>query len=457
MSNTMTIRPRFSALFLAGSLAACSNDVVDLGGGTLSQQVTYDSRCAESPIIEGDVTVTNQAELDALLGCEEIRGALSVRIFEGTDLTPLADLRAVDGNLTLGEILPLSDGFSVAAIEAWRLELQRVLAIAEAGWLTSLAGVESIERTGGLSLNYIGAPSLEAFESLRLVNGGVEGEISGSLSISAAQNLVDLGGLENVRSFRALNVVDNPLLESLDGLRVGTTLDALTLQSNPRLSDIDALLPLTAVLYNVFIFDTAITDVDGLANLVDARQGLALSSNPELTQADALGALQVADFLVFEDCPKLERLPEFENLDGINGFKVMRNAALRSISLNFPNWNAFNIVDGVDVSIAAGVIEIGDNQELESITFEAGFRAAQVLSVYRNASLARLDLGSLERLDQLDIVGNPALTEVALGKLQTVDTLRVFGNAQLSTSELRGVRTFESEFGLNADDPPPAP
>ena len=39
--------------------------------------------------------------------------------------------------------------------------------------------------------------------------------------------------------------------------------------------------------------------------------------HPELIHADALNGLEVVEYLVFEDCPKLERLPEFGNLVGI--------------------------------------------------------------------------------------------------------------------------------------------
>ena len=52
---------------------------------------------------------------------------------------------------------------------------------------------------------------------------------------------------------------------------------------------------------------------------------------------------------------------------------------------------------------------------------------------------------------------NPELTEVDLGALQTVDSLAVHLNTLLDPTDLRNVRTFESEFSFNADDPPPAP
>jgi hypothetical protein len=457
MSEPTHIRPRFFSLALVTALAACSNDVVDLGGGTISQDIESGSRCAESTSVEGDVHVTNQEELDALLGCQEIRGGLRIEIFEDTNLAPLADLRTVEGALFIGSYPDFPLDLSPEALEAYQLEYERVTAIAEANWLPSLEGVESLERVGGLLLNRVSAPSLEALASLRLVSGGVVPGVAGQLAISAAPNLEDLSGLENVRGFRTLVLTDNPALESLDGLVVPSALDDLTLQENPALANIDALSPLETIQFDLFFVGIGVSNLDALANLKQAWLGLALFSNPELVQVDALQGLESAEFLVFDGNPKLERLPEFRGLYSLDGFKAMRNPELQAISLNFPNLLAINIIDGIDTPLAASVIEIGENPQLASVAFEAGFRAAEVLSIYRNEALTSIDLGSLERLDRLDIYGNTALTGVSLGALQTVDSLRIIGNPSLSTVELRNVPTFQSEFIDNADEPPPAP
>jgi hypothetical protein len=456
MSDPTSIKPRFLSLALVSALAACSNDVVDLGGGTLSQNVELGSRCTESVIVEGDVHVTNQEELDALLGCEEIRGGLRIEIFEGTDLGPLGELRAVDGDLFIGSYPDFSLDLTPEAIEAYQLEYERVTAIAEANWLPSLEGVESLERVGGLSLNRLSAPSLEAFESLRLVSGSVDTALAGQLAITAAPNLVDLGGLENVRGFRVVAIADDPALESLSGLQVGASLNDLSLQNLPALTNIDALAALDNVTFDITIVGTAIPDVDALSNLRWAALGLALFDNPELTNVDGLAGLVAADFLVFDGNARLEHLPEFTNLFTLDSFKLMNNPALESLSLSFPSLQAINIIDGNDVPLAAGVFEIGGNARLQTLAVAGGLRAAEVLSIYRNDSLASIDLGSLERIDRLDIYGNTALAGVALGALQTVDSLRIIGNPSLSTAELRTVRTFASEIVDNADDPPAA-
>lgn len=459
MSNPTSIQPRFLSFALVGALAACSDDVVDLGGGELSQDVELGSRCAESTIVEGDVHVTNQAELDALLGCEEIRGGLRIEIFEDTDLRPLAELRAVEGDLFIGSYPDLSPELTPEALDANQREHDRVTAIAEANWLPSLAGVESIERVGGLLLNRISAPSLEAFQSLRLVSGNVDSALAGQLAITAVPHLVDLAGLDNARGFRVLSISDNPVLESLNGLRVGKTLNAVSLQNLPALTDIDALATLNSVLFDIEVSSTALANVDALSNLEWATLGLALVGNPELTNVDGLAGLMSADFLVFDGNPKLERLPEFSRIFALDTLKVLRNPVLESISLNFPNLplTAINIVDGSDVTLAASVVEIGENPALEAVSFEAAFQAVEVLSIHANDSLARIDLGSLERIHGLDLLGNSALAQLDLGALRAVDSLRVIGNPLLSTSELETVPTFDSLIADNAGEPPATP
>src|SRR5688572_671189 len=90
------------ASFIPLALAlACSDGEVDLGDGLISQDVTQSGRCADSPRLEGEIYVNNQAELDQLSGCERI-GGLRIVPFEGIDLTALASLRRIDGPLDIG-------------------------------------------------------------------------------------------------------------------------------------------------------------------------------------------------------------------------------------------------------------------------------------------------------------------------------------------------------------------
>src|SRR5688572_26926096 len=154
MQHRKTIGLNTSALSLA-LLAACSIDDVDLGGSSsVEQNLEVGARCADSTLIEGDVFIATREELEALRGCEAIRGDFTLMVYEGTELTPLASLREVSGAILLGasarpipdEILqnPMGNDL-IEATAAQEAEAARSAEIVQAGWLESLHGLEALE------------------------------------------------------------------------------------------------------------------------------------------------------------------------------------------------------------------------------------------------------------------------------------------------------------------------
>ena len=448
MSNQRTLVVYLTALPLVCALGACSSDVIDLGGGNVAQNLEVGARCADSPVLDGDVTVTNQAELDALLGCEEIGGSLTVNVFEDTDVAPLESLRVVGGTLILGGY-PELDNFDDEALEAYQVELARLNQIVEDGWLTTLHGVEALERVGSLTLLGIGAPDLTAFESLRSISAHNDGASAGSLLI-ANTRLEDLTGLEGVSGVRSIDIETSPALVSLDGLSVGATLDQVQLRDVPALADVSAFSEVENIQLLGLFWNTGLENMDDLSSLSSAGD-LAFLSNERLVQVDALDTLEVATSVVFETNPSLTHVPQFQNLAGLDTFKALGNASLTNVSISVPNQFKANLVQGDFIELSIDVIEIGDNPLLGSLSIDSGVTSAQVLAVYSNAALSSINLGPLRRLDRLIISGNPALESVALGDLQTVDSIAVHENPGLSTAELRLVPTFEGAFSGNAD------
>ena len=124
-------------------LAACTSDTVDLGGAEATEGLGRGSRCTDSAVIGEAVLATNQAELDALAGCEEITGDLVVDVFDGADLRPLASLRAVGGTFTLGAY-PRPEGSEFWDFYQSRALKEQVDQIVAAGYLPSLEGVEAL-------------------------------------------------------------------------------------------------------------------------------------------------------------------------------------------------------------------------------------------------------------------------------------------------------------------------
>jgi hypothetical protein len=450
MSENTLIQRSFAAFPLLTLLGACASDVVDLGGGNVAQNLERGIRCNESSVIGESVRIESQEELDALLGCEEIRGDLVIDIFPGTDLSPLASLRAVGGTFILGANTRRS-GFADPELEAAALDFDRVQQIVEAGWLGSLQGVESLERVGSLIINGIAAPNLQAFERLQNVGSHQQRSEAGRVRLSDAQNLIDLSGLESATGLGSLEIEGNPALRSLKGLQVGTELETVFLRDDPSLSDLGALAPVEVVSEVLYLYNIGAQDLDALVNLRFLGGGIALVENARLTDVSRLGALEGAQSLVFERNPKLESLPEFSSLESIDTFKALGNPELQAIALSFPALVRSNLVQDELVPISANVIEIGGNEGLRSVALPSGFEAAQVFAIYGNSSLESLDFGSLQRLDRLSIDGHPSLADVSLGALRTVDRLSVSNNPQLSAATFSGVRTFASELVGNAN------
>src|SRR5688572_20738638 len=170
------------------SLACGRADVVDLGGEG-GPDIVRGARCPDSPVVAESVRVTQQSELEALFGCERVDGDLTVEFFAGADVAPLAYLREVRGAFVLGaypEALAGEDSndyFDRVALAEENIEQ---------GYVTSLHGLEALERVGMLSLTGIGAPDLLALQSLRSVDSPGFESYGGILQVTSAANLVSL-------------------------------------------------------------------------------------------------------------------------------------------------------------------------------------------------------------------------------------------------------------------------
>src|SRR5262249_11208283 len=121
----------------------------------------------------GDLYATTQTELDAFSRCREIAGSLRISGDTVIDLTPLNDLRLVEGTLSL----------SGTSVEEWvapsTLTSVRWLTISGASYLRHVGGFSGLTQfvNGGFSLR--GNPELTTFDALQRVTA-----IDGMLDIS---------------------------------------------------------------------------------------------------------------------------------------------------------------------------------------------------------------------------------------------------------------------------------
>jgi hypothetical protein len=454
------------SLGLAVAALACTDQGVDLGGGTLVQDLARGSRCTDSTVVDDNVLVTDQAELAALEGCEEIRGQLAVQVFANADLTPLHALRIVDGALYLGASAtdPLVSPDQFSDTESLEAIQEREAPLFADGWLASFAGLESLEHIGALVLISISSSDLRGFEHLESLGGDIAsralplGFPSGKLLVENSPKLRDFAGFERVQGFDNVDLFGNPSLESLSGLSFDPTLTVLSVANSPALTNIDALAPLQFV-NTLYLDGVGLTDLQALSGLQGFGDGLFIQDNPALVDASALEGLQQGASILFDNNRALKRLPRFRNFFSLpKGLIVRDNPALEELSIDFAAATPQSFPVGNDYrEFGADWIEVGNNAALStfsvtpSIADGFGLVAAQVASIHDNPSLTRIDLGSLQRIGLLSITGNPELAEVELGALQSIESLEVRDNPQLSTAVFADTSTFERQLSGNAD------
>jgi hypothetical protein len=468
-----SVCPGRAGLAFAALLAcACSDHVVQLG--EISQDVTVDGHCQVSQT--GAILVENQAQLDQLAGCRQIDGDLFVRPFTGVDFTPLASLRVVQGKLDLGRYsvfdpIPETDSEGIDAL----YDAQQV--IVNSGWMTSLAGLEQLERVGSLSLSGLSAPSLEPLSNLRALTG------TGTLEIGPCSSLTDLHGLEGLSGLVDF-ISSCASLVSLHGLTFPTRIRNLQLMADQGIplsnGEHTQLADLTGLdveeVANLRIESSALTSFAGLEQLRQAKT-MFIYSNPLLVDLSALNSLESVDDLTVQEDARLEQLPDFSSLRTLRTLQVGYNDSLASIGSFgglMEDLEIFGVAHGDTLDpheLSADVvsqhrpddIEISYNPSLRHLSFPEGWVKAGYVSIAGNEQLESVEFSTLYSIDRLAIVANPLLDQLDLGNLRRADELYLGGTPALlqALAELPAFeRTIVAPDGtpLTADAPPdPAP
>lgn len=431
------------ALPLVAALQACSADVVNMGENPENPEqpeLPASSRCRHSTTLTGEIIVRNQEQLNELEGCEVIDGSLMIAAFAGADLRPLHALTRIEGPLDLPGQFPVTDG----AEDEW---IERYFA---SGWLSSLEGLESLERAGGLAISGLSAASLEPLENLRTLDNG-------TLFLGDCPNLRDLRGLEGLREFSTFYMFSENL-ESIAALRMPDTMDEVHITS-PKLVDLGRQ-RVRYIASNLILIRTALENLDGFAELRSIGDGLVVEANPYLKDTNALNELRSLGGLVVRSNAELTRLPNFESLYELSTLMIYDNPRLTEL----PQFGALYEIAPADSGLSArdrGLrldlrldhIEVVGNPELLRFAVPVAWRDGELVVIENNMKLREVDFGRLESIDLLSIRNNPALANVSLGALSRVDVLSVLENPSLQSSSFDAVQAFEREMVGNADAP----
>lgn len=412
-------------------VCACSGDVVNVGEN--SAETSSELAAAACPPA-GTVVVSNQAEIEALEGCEAIAGDLYVVPFEGADLGPLHALRSIQGALRFGAAPGTVDGMAV----------NRIAELEAAGWLSSLSGLESLEQVGWLYLAGFSGSDLTALSNLRVVTDG-------SLYItSCSGNLRNLHGLENLAAVDTL-YIDCDGLEDLTGLPLRTSITSLTIAGGFKGS---APLGVHFVVGDLILRGTDLESLDAFVGLEYVGGALIIQDNPVLADASGLSSLTRLRALLIRGNPALQHLPSLSGVERLDSL-VIDGTAL----LELPPFSGLSRDPEVDPTQTSepsgrvGRLQVSDNSELRRVDVPAGWRSGADVTVTRNAALEQLNLAQLATVDRLEIDANPLLATVGLEALWAAYSLHVRDNPLLAEGAFDAVQSVEREMSGNADNP----
>lgn len=360
------------------------------------------SLCATNPVVSRSLHVDNQAQLDALTGCERIEGALTLELFPGANTASLAPLQVITGVLT---------------VRANSEESREPMPIFAA-----------LEVLGGLSLSGLRIEGPPALPRLGAIQSGSRFDVRrGGLSISDCEGFIDLGVFAALEELNFLTISDTPGITSfrgLSGLRRLRRVEAegSALASLEGLAQVSGLQSLTI----------RRTNIESLEGLGAHRELLALSleDNDRLSNVRGLGLPESLNGLHISDNDRLQTVEGFEALRRVGAIELINNAVLSTTTG----------LDGLEQ--AEGVLLI-DNPMLASLEGLAGLREVRQLRISGNPALERLEgLARLEAVEALLLENDTALQSlVGLGPAS-------LGTLDVRSTALRDLTGLEQITGL---------
>jgi hypothetical protein len=361
--------------------------------------------------------ISANSELSSLEGLDNLE-FVGGNLFIGgnrllTSLEGLNKLSRVGGNVTIGAITlvpgPLAslDNFtlsndsltSLSGLEGLR-SIGRSLSITANYSLTSLSGLEGLRSIpGNLHISNASLTSLEGLDNIVFISQNVDiwtGD--GALtSLAALNNLTSIGGSLTIDFYRHGTGASTPSsFTSLEGLNnltsIGTDLRlGVTINSLAPLAKLETV-------ENVYLYDTALTNLTGLEN-VSSLSTLELLRNKSLTFTTGLTALNSVETFKVSGNGVLNSLQGFDSLTSIGRLEITDEPALAAVA---GMQNLASVNDFILVNTGLGSLAPLNNV---NVTNHLAIDKSQL------SSLAGLE-GTVELGVNLIITNNPRLTSL---------------------------------------------
>lgn len=341
-----------------------------------------------TPITCAPELIDEQAELDALEGCEVATTGLLIA-FEGADLRPLHALRVAEQGVTVG------NGF---------------------GAIPALDGLENLERAS-LQLQGVLVRDLRALRNLRSLATGSSTQFPGHLSILDCPNLESLDGLGALEVDGVyMEIVGNPQLQSLAPLTLLPRVGTITLQQNPALLDLEAVRAMEQT-ERLVLRDMPQTTLDDFSNLREADL-VEITQNGALTDLGGIAGLESFWGLSVIHNASLRVMHEFPLLNEARSIWILDNPELETIQ-GFPVLRALGNRD----SDGTGELSIKENPKLASIEAWPSLEVTDTLEITENAALETVKFAALSSVEgRLMVTSNPLLTPETISALEAIST-----------------------------------
>lgn len=460
----------------------------------------------------GDITITSQADIDALAGCTEITGDLTidgVNITDGaetiTDLSPLNDLTNITGNIliaSLPEVTALPTFESLTQINGSYVIFALPL-------LTSLPNVPNQAVING-NLQFTSLPLITelpaGLSQITTINAGSDFEDNpgnqGNLNLSQLNGITSYPNFDNLTEINGLLSLSQLPLDTLPSLPNLTTLNngiqifananltsltgfnsitnfggTVDIQSNAALTTMNAFNGITSAEQFLFANQNALMTLDGFDSLVEIERFVIGFFNQSFTinafsNLETLGFLQTIniqqdnfDFLSSVTELKyglnINNSPNLTNLDGLDnavlqeGFTIPSNLTSISKTLSISNCPLLTSLGNMDLTSDGHFQSIGlvNNTSLTDLTSLSGVSGQLPSITLGNLGIQNLDfLSNISQItDIFNINLNNQLTDIS--GIANID----FGNsinftiASNSSLDQCNVDSVCEVVGLNTD------
>jgi hypothetical protein len=482
-TDTVMIEPDLGSDTETGD-EECAVELVESGNVSIDS-VEKLELLAGVTVIEGNVELTGsfgelENGLEQLSCLREIGGFVWAHDHDLRDFTGLERLKRIGGYFYVGQSFDLQnfvglsglrqiggyfhvlENFGLQSLDGLDLlvDVGDFVIVSNNPSLTNINGLSGLPGTNG-QLRIESNQALENLDGLANMIG-----ISGDLGVLDNQSLTNTTGLQGVQAIAGdVLFTGNPLVWTLNLDSVQTIDGALALSNMPALESLDDLFGLQGINNGLFLLNTGLFSIDGLADLVFLGGTIWIEGNGNLTNIDGLSSLTESfGWVRIDGNPSLVSTAGLGNLQiahdwlSIAANPNLQVLGLTSLEVAAGNFRVyFTGLPAIDpmpnLTTVGGSLLILENANLGDVS---GFSNLQTiggdLDVRLNPSLANVDgFESLsEVFGRVQFIENDGLVNLnGLGNLQLAHDVNLLNNFLLSNvAGLSGLSQVPGFFRL---------